>query len=71
MRITYPFSVISNIKFIDYEVALCEEYYIKRLTRDKTARNNYFNDLRLNEDINGLFMLDIIRKGIKNYDEIL
>lgn len=63
--------VISNIKFIDYEVAYCEEYYVKRLTRDQNARHNYFNDCRLNDDVNGLYMIDIVRKGIKNNDEIL
>lgn len=62
---------ISSIKFIDYVVAIGEDYYIKRLTRDQNARYNYFNVCRLNNELEGLYMIDIIRKGINNNDEIL
>ena len=62
---------IAKIKFISYETAISKEYYIKRLVRDQKARLKYFNDCRLNDDVEGLYMIDIVRKGLKNNDEIL
>jgi hypothetical protein len=64
-------NAIAKIKFISYETAISKEYYIKRLVRDQKARLKYFNDCRLNDDVEGLFMIDIVRKGLKNNDEIL
>ena len=64
-------NAIAKIKFISYETAISKEYYIKRLIRDQKARSKYFNDCRLNDDIEGLYMIDIVRKGLKNNDEIL
>lgn len=64
-------NAIAKIKFISYETAISKEYYIKRLIRDQKARSKYFNDCRLNDDVEGLYMIDIVRKGLKNNDEIL
>lgn len=59
------------IKFVSYEVAECEEYYVKRASRDHKAREAYSNSRRPNNISNDLFVVDIIRQGIKNGDEIL
>ena len=61
----------SQIKFINYELAESKEYYIKKVKRDKQAREEYFNKCKTNFDINDLTMLDIIRKGIKHGDSFL
>lgn len=59
------------IKFVSYEVAECDEYYVKRAGRDHKAREAYSNSRRTNNISNDLFIVDIIRQGIKNGDEIL
>lgn len=60
-----------SIKFANYEVAECDEYYVKRVSRDHNARDAYFDSRKQNNISNDLFVLDIIRQGIKNGDEIL
>lgn len=60
-----------SIKFANYEVAECDEYYVKRVSRDHKARDAYFDSRKQNNISNDLFVLDIIRQGIKNGDEIL
>lgn len=60
-----------ELKFTGYELAQSKEYYIKRVSRDKKARDSYFNDYRQNYGVDGLFIMDIIRKGLKNGDKIL
>ena len=55
------------IRFVDYIVADNSEYYAKRKTRDDAARAAYYKELE-KEDINGLFMRDIIREEIKPDD---
>ena len=59
------------VKFISYELAECKEYYVKRVSRDKKARETYLNGHRQNLVFDGLFVMDIIRKGLKNGDKIL
>lgn len=59
----------SKIKFLDYEIADYKEYYYKRHKRDAEAREAYQNqkkDLKLLED--DVFLLDIIRKEMTDYD---
>lgn len=62
----------SQLEFLSYETASPEEYYIRRQARDEQARDEYLRGpLRaetLNDDI---FVMDIIRRGLKNGDEIL
>lgn len=61
----------NGIKYIDYESAESKEYYVKRVSRDKKARKTYLSGNRRNLSSDGLFVADIIRKGIKNGDKIL
>ena len=56
-----------TIKFLDYTVADNTEYYFKRKTRDDEARVAYYKELE-NEDLDGIFMRDIIREDIKPDD---
>lgn len=55
------------IKFIDYTVANNAEYYAKRKARDDEARAAYLKELEY-EDLDGIFMRDIIREEMKNDD---
>lgn len=59
------------LNYIGYELAETKEYYIKRITRDKKAREEYLFFGKQNQPINGMFIMDIIRKGLKNGDKIL
>ena len=60
-----------TIKYLSYELAECKEYYVKRVSRDKKAREKYLSGYRQNLSLDGLFVMDIIRKGLKNGDKIL
>ncbi len=60
-----------TVKYISYELAECKEYYVKRVSRDKKARETYLSGHRQNLVTDGLFVMDIIRKGLKNGDKIL
>lgn len=60
-----------TIKYIENEEVDCSEYYTKRINRDNEARKTYFENYRQNVISNGLFIVDIIRKGLKNGDKIL
>ena len=60
-----------TVKYISYELAECKEYYVKRVSRDKKAREIYLSGHRQNLVSDGLFVMDIIRKGLKNGDKIL
>lgn len=55
------------IKFMDYTVADNAVYYAKRKARDDEARTAYTKELE-EDDINGIFMRDIIREEIKADD---
>ena len=59
------------LNYIGYELSETKEYYIKRITRDKKAREEYLFFGKQNQPINGMFIMDIIRKGLKNGDKIL
>ncbi len=60
-----------KIKFVNYEVAECDENYVKRVSRDHKARTAYSDSRKQNNISDDLFVVDIIRQGIKNGDEIL
>ena len=60
-----------TVKYISYELAECKEYYVKRVSRDKKARETYLSGQRQNSAHDGLFVIDIIRKGLKNGNKIL
>lgn len=57
-----------QIRFIDSVPADAEEYFAKKMLRDKQARQEYRQSKREQADINDLYMLDIMREGIKNGD---
>ena len=63
--------VFNAVKYISYELAECKEYYVKRVSRDKKARETYLSGHRQSLVSDGLFVMDIIRKGLKNGDKIL
>jgi len=63
--------VIDALKFLDYKVANSGEYYIKRINRDKRARELYLNKYRNELSIDGLYVLDIMRKELKHGDKII
>lgn len=51
----------NNIKYVSCEPADNSIYYARRKARDDKARNDYFTELE-KEDLNGLYIRDIIRK---------
>lgn len=55
------------IRFLDYTVADNKIYYYKRKTRDDEARETFQEELK-NEDLDGIFMRDIIREEMRNDD---
>lgn len=62
----------NELKFLGFEPADHVEYYAKRITRDQKARDEYLHgDVRKVSLENDLFVIDIIRRGLKDGDEIL
>lgn len=57
-----------RIKFIEAEYADGEEYYAKKMLREREARKEYRRSKKDAADINDLFILDIMREGMKNDD---
>lgn len=57
-----------QIKFLGYESAEAGEYYLKKSEREREARKEYRSRKKEVANINDLFILDIIREGIKNGD---
>lgn len=55
------------VRFIGYEIADNTAYYAKRTARDNEARSAYNEELE-KEDLNGVFMRDIIREEMKPDD---
>ncbi|MCF0146454.1 MAG: DUF3990 domain-containing protein, partial [Eubacterium sp.] len=55
------------LRFLDYEVADNAVYYARRKTRDEDARRAYEKESD-REDLEGIFMRDIIRKGMNQDD---
>ena len=53
--------------FLNYELADNATYYLKRKTRDEQARKEFMRILE-EEDMDGLFMRDIIRKEVMPND---
>ncbi|MDO4710827.1 MAG: DUF3990 domain-containing protein [Peptostreptococcaceae bacterium] len=58
-----------RIEFTGYEIAGGHEYYPKRVERDKNARADYANQKKnLQQLMDDLFILDIMREDMKNDD---
>ena len=58
----------SQIRFIDAEAAAAEIYFEKKSIRDIDARRAYRLSRKEAENINELYMLDIMREEIRNGD---
>ena len=56
-----------SIHFLDYILADNSEYYTKRKQRDEEAREAFQKELE-RDDVNGIYMRDIIREGIQAND---
>lgn len=58
-----------QIEFVEYEVADYREYYYKRADRDQKARASYANRKKnLQQLMDDIFVLDIMREDMKNDD---
>lgn len=57
----------SSIYFMDAIPASSKKYYAKRKQRDDAAREAFFKELE-NESLEGLYMRDIIKEGVKADD---
>lgn len=57
-----------HIRFLDAEPADAATYYEKKATRDREARREYRKTKQAADGIQELYMLDILREGIKNGD---
>ena len=58
-----------QIEFANYEIADYREYYYKRAERDQNARASYANQKKnLQQLMNDIFILDIIREDMKHDD---
>lgn len=56
-----------TVQFESYIAVDHTEYYVKRKTRDNEARNSYQKELE-RDDIDGLYMRDIIKEEVKADD---
>ena len=57
----------NRIKFLNYQIADNSVYYARKSDRDIKARNDFQKELE-QDDINGLFMRDILKEKIKEND---
>lgn len=58
-----------QIEFVNYEIADYRECYFKRAERDQNARSSYANQKKnLQQLMNDIFILDIIREDMKHDD---
>lgn len=64
---------IEGLQFVNYEVADASIYYARRRQREDVARKEYLEGHgRLLEDVGkGLYVMDLMRNGVKNDDERL
>lgn len=61
-----------KLNFLYAEAAYPEEYYVKRKTRDEQARADYLKGSIRTESLNDdIFVLDVIRRGLKNGDTLI
>lgn len=60
-----------RIQFIDSIPAQKEEYSARKTLRDKEARRDYRRSKEQSADVNDIYMLDIMREGIRNGDQRL
>lgn len=56
------------IIFDGYEIADAREYYEKKTSRDRKARMRYRTSKLVDTNISDIYMLDVMREGMKNGD---
>ena len=56
------------VTFEGYEIADAKEYYEKKTSRDRKARMQYRMSKSVDTNINDIYMLDVMREGMKNGD---
>jgi len=61
-------TAFERIKYIGYEAAVSEEWYQKKLLRDKTARREYFDVERNKRQRGDIYMLQIMDEEMKADD---
>lgn len=61
-------NAFSKIKFCGYTIADSTEYYVKRKNRDDKARRAFYAELE-RQDIEGIYIRDLIREGV-SFDEL-
>ena len=64
-------NAFDRIKYIDNEYATSEEYYNKKIDRDRDAKQQYKMSKASRDTVNDIFMIDIMRQGIKSGDSRL
>jgi hypothetical protein len=57
-----------HLRFIGAEKADAETWYEKKTIRDREARRAYRSTRKATDNVRGLYMLDIMREGIRNGD---
>ena len=57
-----------GLRFIGAEKADAETWYEKKTIRDREARRAYRSTRKAADSVSGLYMLDIMREGIRNGD---
>ena len=57
-----------HIRFVWAEPADAETYYEKKALRDREARRAYRSTRQVSNELNELYMIDIMREGIENGD---
>lgn len=57
-----------QITYVSSEMVARDEYFVKKNARDKAARREYRKRKTVGADINDVFMLDIMREGMKDGD---
>ena len=60
--------VFEKIRYLGYEEAEREIYYAKKNERDLRARKAYRSDRSAEADVDDIYMIDIMREGMKNGD---
>ena len=63
-------AAFEKLRFLTYEIADNTVYYAKRKARDEEARAAFFEELE-RDDVNGLYMRDIIREEVQPNDSRL
>lgn len=58
----------SAIQYMGSETAESEVYYMKKIVREREARREYRRKRKQTADVNEVFILDIMREGMKNGD---